>query len=93
MSCENGLGLFLGKRGLGTSPRFLNKKRSRSEDLAFLFKIWDVGLHILCLPDKKRLKNQKEHKENCPFVPQGVDSINVFRDGKFLGFTYKTHTR
>lgn len=59
MSCENGLGLFLGKRGLGTSPRFLNKKRSRSEDLAFLFKIWDVGLHILCLPDKKGSKIKK----------------------------------
>lgn len=48
------------KRGLGTSPRFLNKKRSRSEDLAFLFKIWDVGSHILILPDKKGLKNQKK---------------------------------
>lgn len=82
------------KRGLGTSPRFLNKKRSRSEDLAFLFKIWDVGHHILILPDKKRAqKSRKEHKGNCPFVPQGVDRINVFRDGKFLGFTYKRHTR
>ena len=52
--------LFSKKRGLGTSPRILNKKRSRSEDLAFLFKIWDVGLHILILPDKKGLKNQKK---------------------------------
>ena len=95
------------KRGLGTSPRFLNKKRSRSEDLAFLFKIWDVGHHILILPDKnvcgaphtmlarekRAQKSRKEHKGNCPFVPQGVDRINVFRDGKFLGFTYKRHTR
>lgn len=44
--------LFSKKRGLGTSPRFLNKKRSRSEDLAFLFKIWDVGSHVLILPDE-----------------------------------------
>ena len=73
MSCENGLGLFLGKsgfysflekEGFGDSPRFLNKKRSRSEDLAFLFKIWDVGLHILILPDKKGSKIKKEHKGN-----------------------------
>lgn len=48
------------KRGLGTSPRFLNKKRSRSEDLAFLFKISNVGLHILILPDKKMAQNQKK---------------------------------
>ncbi len=71
MSCENGLGLFFGKRGLGTSPRFLNKKRSRSEDRAFLFKILNVGSHILILPNKKMAqKPKKEHKGNCPFVPQ-----------------------
>lgn len=56
--------LFSKKRGLGTSPRFLNKKRSRSEDLDLLFKIWDVGLHILILPDKKGSKIKKEHKGN-----------------------------
>lgn len=55
--------LFSKKRGLGTSPRFLNKKRSRSEDLAFLFKIWDVGLHILILPDKKAQKSKKSIRE------------------------------
>lgn len=59
--------LFSKKRGLGTSPRFLNKKRSRSSDLDLLFKIWDVGSHILCLPDKKRLKNQeKSIRETVP---------------------------
>ena len=56
--------LFSKKRGLGTSPRFLNKKRSRSEDLDLFFKIWDVGLHILILPDKKGSKIKKEHKGN-----------------------------
>lgn len=56
--------LFSKKRGLGTSPRFLNKKSSRSSDLDLLFKIWDVGLHILILPDKKGSKIKKEHKGN-----------------------------
>lgn len=67
--------LFSKKRGLGTSPRFLNK-RSRSEDLDLLFKIWDVGLHILILPDKKGLKNQeKSIRETVPsFLRELIES-------------------
>lgn len=31
---------------------------------------------------------KKEHKGNCPIVPQGPDSVGVSRVPNFLGFAY-----
>lgn len=83
------------KRGLGTSPRFLNKKRSRSEDLAFLFKIWDVGHHILILPDKKRLKNQeKSIRETVPsFLRELIESTFSVTVNFSVSPTRDTHAK